>query len=160
MKRDETKSERLDRNWNEILQELRVTQTGTQILTGFLLTLAFQARFTELDQVQVAMYLGLVSMAAITTALGLAPVSMHRQLFHQREKETIVRTANQIMQLTLAGVGVVLTGTVVLIFDVVISRPTGLVAGAAMLAVLAVVWLVIPGLRRRRKGNERRPARD
>ncbi|TPX04580.1 sodium:proton antiporter, partial [Schumannella luteola] len=31
--RDETEAERLDRNWNEILQETRVVQTGTQILT-------------------------------------------------------------------------------------------------------------------------------
>ena len=47
--RDETLDERMDRNWNEMLQELRVTQTGTQILTGFLLAIAFQNRFTELD---------------------------------------------------------------------------------------------------------------
>ncbi|HEX3197712.1 MAG TPA: DUF6328 family protein, partial [Propionibacteriaceae bacterium] len=46
--RDESLNERMDRNWNEILQELRVTQTGTQIFTGFLLTIAFQTRFGEL----------------------------------------------------------------------------------------------------------------
>ena len=50
--RDETVDERMDRNWNEMLQELRVTQTGTQILTGFLLAIAFQNRFAELDRFQ------------------------------------------------------------------------------------------------------------
>ena len=39
--RDETPYERADRNWNEMLQELRVLQTGAQILAGFLLALAF-----------------------------------------------------------------------------------------------------------------------
>ena len=48
--RDESVNERMDRNWNEILQELRVTQTGTQILTGFLLAIAFQPKFADLDR--------------------------------------------------------------------------------------------------------------
>jgi hypothetical protein len=71
--RNETLNERMDRNWNEILQELRVTQTGTQIFTGFLLTIAFQARFSELTTFQVRVYLILVIAAVLTTALGLAP---------------------------------------------------------------------------------------
>jgi len=62
--RNETQAERLDRNWNEILQELRVVQTGTQILTGFLLTVAFQQRFEDLDRFQVTVYLVLVALAA------------------------------------------------------------------------------------------------
>lgn len=60
--RHETATERLDRNWVELLQELRVTQTGVQILAGFLLTLPFQQRFAGLDSVQTTAYL--VSMAA------------------------------------------------------------------------------------------------
>ena len=49
--RDETEAQRLDRNWSSLLQELRVAQTGVQLLTGFLLTLPFQQRFTQLDGV-------------------------------------------------------------------------------------------------------------
>ena len=99
--RDETEVERLDRNWNEILQELRVIQTGTQILTGFLLTVAFQQRFTELDQFQVDVYLALVIVAAAATILGLAPVSLHRTLFRRRAKEAIVQIANRILKATI-----------------------------------------------------------
>ncbi|MBN9194503.1 MAG: sodium:proton antiporter, partial [Microbacterium sp.] len=61
--RDETEAERLDRNWDEILQETRVVQTGTQILTGFLLAIAFQQRFEDLDGYQIAVYLVLVCFA-------------------------------------------------------------------------------------------------
>src|SRR5829696_5923420 len=73
--RNESLNERMDRNWNEILQELRVTQTGTQIFTGFLLTIAFPARFSELTTFQIRVYLILVVAAVLTTALGLAPVN-------------------------------------------------------------------------------------
>ena len=55
--KDESPSEKLTRNWNELLQELRVAQTGVQILTGFLLTIPFTDRFTQLDDRQVDIYL-------------------------------------------------------------------------------------------------------
>lgn len=153
--REETESERLDRNWNEILQELRVTQTGTQILTGFLLTVAFQNRFTDLDSVQVTLYLTLVAGAIATTALGLAPVSLHRQLFRQRAKDEIVKIANRSLQLTMFGIALVLSGTIALIFDVVVGRTAGIIVGAVTLLIVMVLWLVVPMLRRlnRRRHN-------
>ncbi|MHA6668703.1 DUF6328 family protein [Homoserinimonas sp. A447] len=149
--REETESERLDRNWNEILQELRVTQTGTQILTGFLLTVAFQNRFTELDGVQVTLYLALVAGAIMTTALGLAPVSLHRQLFRKRAKDEIVKIANSSLQLTLFGIALVLSGTAALIFDVVVGRAAGIIVGAVTLLIVLVLWLVVPMVRRLRR---------
>src|SRR6187551_117438 len=92
--RDETLNERMDRNWNEILQELRVTQTGTQILTGFLLAIAFQSKFDDLTTFQVRVYLILVITAVLTTATGLAPVNLHRGLFRKHAKPMVVRTAH------------------------------------------------------------------
>lgn len=93
--RRETPTERLDRNWNEILQELRVTQTGVQILTGFLLTVPFQQRFEELTGTQREIYLVLVVLAAITTGLMVAPVSLHRMLFRRRAKASLVAVADR-----------------------------------------------------------------
>lgn len=146
----ETRAERVERNWTEILQELRVIQTGTQILTGFLLTLAFQPRFVQLDEYQHDLYLGLVVAAALVTVLGLTPVSLHRVLFRRNAKELIVQVANRLLKLTLAGVGITLTGTLVLIFDVVLGRTAGLVAGAIALVVLVAAWIAVPELVRRR----------
>ena len=110
--RDETVDEQMDRNWNEMLQELRVTQTGTQILTGFLLAIAFQNRFAELDRFQQNVYLGLVLAAVLTTTLGLAPVNLHRVLFRQHAKQLVVGVAHVLLRLTLGGVGVVATDRV------------------------------------------------
>ena len=141
--RDETEMERLDRNWNEILQELRVIQTGTQIIVGFLLTLAFQQRFTDLDQFQVDVYLGLVVVAAAATVLGLAPVSLHRTLFRRRAKEVIVRIANRLLKITIVVVALTLSGTILLIFDVVVSRPAGIIAGFLTLVVAFATWSVL-----------------
>jgi hypothetical protein len=142
--RNETLNERMDRNWNEILQELRVTQTGTQIFTGFLLTIAFQTRFSELTTFQVRVYLILVIAAVLTTALGLAPVNLHRGLFRKGAKMTIVQTAHIIMRITLAGVAIMLIGTMLLIFDLVMGRQSALiVAGVTLLVVIIIALLPV-----------------
>lgn len=142
--RDETETERLDRNWNEILQELRVIQTGTQILTGFLLAIAFQQRFTDLDPFQVDVYLVLVTVSVAATLLGLAPVSLHRELFRRGAKGTLVHSADVLLRLTLAAVALVLVGTVLLVFDVVTTRPLAITMAAVTAVVIAGVWLVLP----------------
>jgi membrane-bound ClpP family serine protease len=151
--RDESVNERMDRNWNEILQELRVTQTGTQIFTGFLLTIAFQSRFSELTTFQVRVYLTLVIAAVLTTALGLAPVNLHRGLFRRGAKMIIVETAHIIMRITLVGVAVMLIGTVLLIFDLVLDRRAALIAAGATLLIV-IVLAVLPPLLRSNRSTE------
>jgi hypothetical protein len=151
--RDESLNERMDRNWNEILQELRVTQTGTQIFTGFLLTIAFQTRFTELTTFQVRVYLVLVVAAVLTTALGLAPVSLHRGLFRKGAKMTIVETAHIIMRIILAGVAVMLIGTMLLIFDLVVGRNAALIAAGLTLLVV-IILAVLPAVLRSSRREE------
>src|SRR5215216_285741 len=151
--RDESVNERMDRNWNEILQELRVTQTGTQIFTGFLLTIAFQTRFTELTTFQVRVYLVLVVAAVLTTALGLAPVNLHRGLFRKHAKMIVVETAHIIMRITLVGVAVMLIGTVLLIFDLVVGRDAALIlAGVTLLVV--IILAVLPAVLRSSRRNQ------
>jgi hypothetical protein len=155
--RNESPNQRSDRNWEEILQELRVTQTGTQILTGFLLTLAFQPRFAELDTYQIVVYLALVTVAAATTILGLAPVSLHRALFGRGVKQEVVRVANRILRATLVAVAGLIAGVILLIFDVVAGRTAGLVAAAIAVVVIIVCWLLVPFGVRRSDDNEWTP---
>jgi hypothetical protein len=142
--RRETANERSDRNWNEILQELRVTQTGTQILTGFLVTLAFQQRFTTLDQYQLVLYLVLVSLSAATTALGLAPVSLHRLLFHRGVKGRIVSFGDLILRMVLLAVAILVAGVVLFIFDVVVGRAAGIIAGLVTAVGILLIWVTVP----------------
>lgn len=142
--RDETPTERMDRNWNELLQELRVAQTGVQILTGFLLTVPFQQRFGDLDQYQRTCYLVLVVLAVAATGFIVAPVSLHRILFRRHLKRELVASADTLAQTGLALLALVLAGSALLLFDVVVGRGVGCVAGAAVLVGLTVVWVVVP----------------
>ncbi|MEQ4520954.1 DUF6328 family protein [Pseudarthrobacter sp. B907] len=148
--RDETFDEKMDRNWTELLQELRVLQTGVQILAGFLLTLPFQSRFETLDGFELTLYLANVVLAALTTALILLPVSAHRRLFRKGLKETLVASADRIAKVALAGVALLSVGTSALVFDVVAGRAAGLTAGGALLAILLALLVLIPNRLRRR----------
>lgn len=147
--RHETPNERADRNWTELLQELRVTQTGTQIISGFLLTLAFQQRFTELRPYQVIIYLVLVLLAATSTALGLAPVGLHRTLFRHHEKTRMVAIGSRLLVATLWVVSVLAASVVLFIFDVVLNLWAGVVAGLVIGAILIVTLIVMPESARR-----------
>lgn len=152
--RDETENERLDRNWAEILQELRVTLTGTQIVTGFLLAVAFQQRFEDLDRYQLTVYLVLVALAALATATGLAPVVAHRALFRRLRKDRVVRIGNRYLMTTAILVAVLAVGVLHLIFDFVVGRTAGVVAGVGTLAAVSALWL-LPLLLRRQETPSR-----
>lgn len=142
--RNESVSQRSDRNWDEILQELRVTQTGTQIITGFLLTIAFQQRFTELGSFLTGIYLALVVLAAICTGLGLVPVALHRALFRRHEKAKAVTIADRFVKAAVALVAVLAGGVVLFIFSFVGGTVAGIVAGVAVWIALAVLLLLVP----------------
>jgi len=148
--RNETPTEKADRNWNDILQELRSVQTGTQIVSGFLLAVAFQPAFHDLEQYEIGLYLVLVVLAGCATVLGLAPIIMHRQLFGQRRKPRLVRTANRLLIALLVVVSLLAAGVVSLLFDVAVGRVAGLAALAVALVTLITFWVVFAHMGRSR----------
>ncbi|WAA67298.1 DUF6328 family protein [Microbacterium oxydans] len=148
--RDETANERADRNWDELLQELRVMQTGTQILTGFLLAVAFQPRFTDMDELQRDLYVVLVGLAAVATILALAPVGMHRALFGRRRKPDLVRIAARIVRIDLIVIGALTIGVTTLIVDFTVNRTAGIVALVAALVLVLALWIALPRIMRGR----------
>ena len=147
--RRESEAERFDRNWSDLLQELRVLQAGTQILTAFLLAIAFQPRFTELDEFQLALYLALVSVSILTTVLSLLPVSLHRLLFHRQLKSSTVSIGDAMVRAVIVGGSLATIGTAMLIFDFVLDRTAGLVAAGILAVVLLAFGLILPLVVRR-----------
>ena len=141
---DESESERLTRNLNELLQELRVTQTGVQILTGFLLTLPFTNRFAHLDNVQRNAYLGVLCGSVIATGLIIAPVAFHRMLFRHGRRPWLVRAANRAARAGLVSLALTTSGVVWLVFDLVTNRVAATVAGTVSLLFFGVLWAVVP----------------
>lgn len=142
--RDESVEEQADRKWTDVLQELRVLQTGTQLIAGFLLTLPFQGRFEELGSGQRALYLGLVAVALVTTALVLTPITVHRRLSGRQVKGRIVETGETFLLAAVGGVATLMLGICALVFWFVLG-PGWAVGSAAVLAMLlAVLLLVLP----------------
>src|SRR6202012_710264 len=114
--RSESEIQRLDRNWLSLLQELRVVQTGVQLLTGFLLTLPFQQRFGVLDTTMRVVYLITVGSSVCATVLLEAPVAIHRLLFRRHRIEIVVSAAHRLAYAGLVIMGSALAGVTVIIF--------------------------------------------
>jgi Family of unknown function (DUF6328) len=142
--RGETEVERLDRNWNSLLQELRVVQTGVQLLTGFLLTLPFQQRFDVLGPPMRIVYLVTVGFSVCATVLLIAPVAMHRILFRQHRLQVLVSAAHRCAYAGLAFLGLALTGMTIIVFAAVAGRTVGLIAGACALPLFMFFWGALP----------------
>jgi hypothetical protein len=142
--RGESEAQREDRKWDDMLQELRVIQTGTQLTAGFLLTLPFQQRFADLSTFQQRYYLALVLLAAVVTTLVLTPIAIHRQLAGRRIKGRLVSSAHLAMQAVLVTLGLLLVGITGFIFDVVVSGTAGLVAAGLVGLLLVTLLYVVP----------------
>lgn len=148
--RNETENQRLDRNWAEILQELRVALTSTQIVTGFLLAVAFQQRFDELSGYELGVYLVLVALAGLATITGLAPVVMHRLLFRQLRKAEVVRLGNRYLLATAVLVAILAIGVSHLIFTFVVGQTAGVIAAVVALVAVLLLWVLPLTLRSER----------
>lgn len=152
--RDETPEERADRNWIEVLQELRVMQTGTQILTGFLLALAFQPAFADLDAGQRTFYLWLVVLSALASIVALAPVAVHRVLFRRGAKPEVVSLGHVCLMIALVTVSALLLSVVAFVFDVVLGHGSLWWIVVPLAVLLLTLWVAVPtiiGVRLRRK---------
>ncbi len=147
--RNETPLERADRNFVELLQELRVTQTGVQILFAFLLSLAFTSRFSSLDQVQRATYASTLLLSVLAAVLFTAPAALHRSLFQQGAKPLIVQVSSRLASAGMAVLVLAFTGSVTLVVDVTAGRLGGIAAGAATLVACLGLWGLLPRLVRR-----------
>lgn len=147
--RAETKEQQLDRNWNFLIQELRVVQTGVQLLTGFLLTLPFQNRFTTLPQSMRWLYLGTVAASVGATVCLIAPVAAHRMLFRRHRIAKVVISAHRYALAGLGLLGLALTGVAILIFDTVAGGLAATAVGVSVACLFLWVWLLHPWRQRR-----------
>jgi Family of unknown function (DUF6328) len=155
--RPQPSQETLTRNWDELLQEIRVTQTGVQILTGFLLTVPFSSRFGDLTHFQRTVYLAVLAGSVLTTGLVVAPVAFHRVLFRERRRELLVESANRFAMAGLVTLAATLSGVVLLCVDVVVGRAAAWASGGAVLLMLMVLWAVLPKVADRVASSPRNP---
>jgi hypothetical protein len=140
----ESAAERIDRNWVELLQELRVSQTGVQILTGFLLTLPVQPTFHDLSDFERGAYVVTISASIVAACLLISPVAMHRALFRKRRKESLVEAGHTLAKLGLGFLALAITGVVCLVFSIVFGQALGIAATVVAAAMFLGAWVVLP----------------
>jgi uncharacterized integral membrane protein len=146
--RHESEEERLDRNLTELLNELRVALPGVQVLFAFLLGVPFTQRFASLASYQEDIYFATLLCAAAASAFLIAPSAHHRISFRQRDKRHIVFVANRFAIVGLGFLALAMTGVVLLVTDVIFGVLATAVATAATALLFAVLWYVMPLLRR------------
>jgi Na+/melibiose symporter-like transporter len=149
-RRDETQEHRDDRNLIELLQELRVAGLGVQVLFGFLLALPFSSRFTQLSHAQRGLYVTILVLSALATALLLGPVAYHRLVFRLGQKEQLVRAANVMAISGLVGVALAVSATVLLVVSFVDKGLPAALIGTLTACVFAGLWFAFPLVRRQR----------
>ena len=160
----ETAGERSDRNFDDLLQEVRVAQTGVQILFAFLLTLPFSARFGATSELDRVVYVITLLASAAAGAFLIAPVSYHRLLFRMGKKEELVRNASRMAICGVACILIAIVGAVFLVLDVVYGMALAVTGASGFLVLAAILWFALP-LRHRlgphaatSLSGERRPA--
>lgn len=147
--RDESETERLDRNLGELLQELRVALPGVQVLFAFLLAVPFQQHFTEINGFEKDVYFFTLLCTALSAILLIAPSSYHRVTFHLQQKRELIRLANRFTIAGLALLALAMTGAIVLITDVLFSSTVvTAITGVCAVSAFTFLWYVLP-LRRR-----------
>lgn len=149
----ENARERVNRQWQEILQETRVAQTGVQVLFGFLLSVAFTARFVQLGTFDRTVYVVTVILAAGATGALIAPVSIHRFLSGQRMKDEVVETAGRLMMCGMVLLALTVGSTLLLILHVVLGNAVGEILVGVVMVWFVCCWYVLPALLRRRSNS-------
>ncbi|MFE3943628.1 DUF6328 family protein [Streptomyces sp. NPDC059118] len=145
----ETPAERADRNLIELLQELRVVQTGVQIVFAFLLGVAFTSQFPRLDTFERTTYVATLLLTVVASAVLATPVALHRGLFHRGAKVRIVALSARLAEIGLIFLALALNGAVLLLMDVVLGRTAAFTVTTATLVMFTGLWFVLPRALRR-----------
>jgi amino acid transporter len=157
--RNETELERWDRNLVELLQEVRVAQTGVQVLFGFLLALVFTPRFRSISGFQRIDYFVTLLATGAAAVMLIAPTAYHRILFRRGDKEHLVRMANRFVVIGLIGVALAMVGVVLLVSDAMFSATVAVVVTTVAAIACGTCWFVLPLVRRRGLSRSPKPRR-
>jgi hypothetical protein len=150
LERDETPAERLDRNFNELLGELRIALPGVQVLFAFLLTVPFAQGFSDLSGFERGLYFFVLLLTALSSVFLIAPTAYHRLQFRQGRKQEILSFANRAAILGLATLALAMSGAILLITHFLFGQAAAVPTGIATLCVFGALWYLLPLVRGQR----------
>jgi hypothetical protein len=149
----ESEKERLDRNFQELLQGLRVALPGVQVLFAFLLILPFQQGYAQVTDFQEKIYFATLICAALACACLIAPPVRHRLLFRQGVKEWILLNSNKVVTVGFVFLALAISLVILLISDFIYDEVAAVVTTAAIGSALAWLWFASPLIERAREGG-------
>ena len=157
---DESEKERIDREVIELLNELRVTLPGVQVLFAFLLILPFQAGFADVTDVERAVFLVAFLATTAATVLLIAPATYHRIQFREGDKLRMLLLSNRLVIAGTLCLGLAITAAVFLISEVLLGDVWAWAVAAASAIALLLFWYGLPVSGRLRarsgRGSEKR----
>ncbi|KQX64327.1 MULTISPECIES: DUF6328 family protein [unclassified Streptomyces] len=130
--------------WGELIQEIRVAQTGVQILFGFLLTVVFTPRYADLQHVDQVIYIVTVVLGACATGALIGPVSLHRLVSGRRVKPQAVRWASRLTFVGLLLLLATMTASLLLILRVATHDEFVPYLVAGVFTWYTLCWFVLP----------------
>jgi hypothetical protein len=150
----ETDAQRLDREHDQLYQELRALITGVQVLFGFLLSVTFTERFGDLSVTDRRVHLVVIGCSATALVLLLAPTAFHRVQFRQRDKEAMVRIANTEAMVAMLFLSIATAGSLYLVGRLSFGTSWGVITAAALFVFSLIVWWGIPLVRRHERSRD------
>jgi hypothetical protein len=136
----ETPKQRHDRELIELLNELRVTLPGVQVLFAFLLAVPFANGWKNVTDFQRDVYFVDFLATAVSSALLMAPSAYHRLRWRVEDKGRIVRLSNRLMIAGLFFLAVSISASVLLVTDYIFDESTAIATTAALGAVFVALW--------------------
>jgi uncharacterized membrane protein len=156
---DETVAERINRELDEMLQQIRVALPGVQVLFAFLLTVPFSNRFDSVNgAAETAFFIAFLA-TAMATAMLLAPVAYARIQFRQQDKERLLQLGTRTTVAGLVLLAIAIAASTFVVTQMLYSNVYAAVVAGLIAALLAGTWFVLPLLARRTASPDAPPAR-
>jgi len=147
---------RLEREYNELLQELRSLIPGANVLLGFLLAVTFTDQFDTLDRIERYVYFGTLVSTAVAIVLFMAPAAHHRLRFREGDKDNILRKGNREAIAGTVASSLAFTGVLFLVTERIFGTPEAIVVSIAFFAFTAWRWWSFALLRTLRERQRER----
>jgi Ca2+/Na+ antiporter len=155
---EESPEQRINREFMELLNELRVVLPGVQLLFGFMLTVPFSAGWDKATGFQRGLFFAVLCAVVISLSCLVAPAAYHRMRFRDGAKERNLRVANGFIKAGLLFLGFSLTGALVVIADFQFGTAAAILSAVFGLTLVAWAWWLMPlSDRAREKAGTLRP---
>ena len=148
---EQKSKEDLDRELIELLNELRVTLPGVQVLFAFLLIVPFSQQFEEINDLQKYAYLVALTFTALGSAFLIAPTPYHRIRWRDQDKDAMLRLANRLALAGTVCVAIAMPCALFFVTDFLFKSPVPALLAALVIGVIVTFWYALPLERELRK---------